>query len=294
MIITTDYEKAVDTAKKALGMLESKVYPFNQHDLFPDTILPEGVEKGSLEHALYLFYAVPLDIGRESKRVYKKARDLYKVMKFSDIPNLHPALIELFVHEYFEKPNEKSGRKVLWGDPVKTLMVNSEKLNKEYQNDPRTIKKENVEETIKEIRKFRGYGKTNNALLIKDMVKAGIWNFPENGFPIKIDRHIIKISLGTGVIRVEGVEEIRFEKLVKPLDDVYKNAIKQENLSAIDLSDSFWAIGQYRCKKNNAINCAINCPIKCKTRPQTDRKFTTIQLNQETRKNRINLFNWRD
>jgi len=294
MKITTNYKKAVEVSKKVIGLLESKAYPFNQPDLFPDAIIPEGVERGSLEHASYLFYAVALDIGRESKSVYRRARELYRVMKFSDIHTLHPSYIELAIHQSFESPKERNGKRRLWADPVKTFISNGEKLDKWYQNDPRKIKKEDVKKTLEEITKFRSYGETNNALFLKNMVRAGIWNFPENGFPIKIDRHVIRISLGTGVIQVEGIEEIRFEKLIKPLDEVYKRVIKKENLSAIDLSDSFWTIGQYRCKENNAIHCAMDCPLRCKTRPRTDKQFTTIKLNDETRKNRINLFNWRD
>jgi hypothetical protein len=134
MKITTNYKKAVDLSKKVIGILESKVYPFNRLDsLFPDAIIPKGVKKGSVEHALYLFYSIPLDSGRESTSVYKRARKLYEMIRFSDIPNLSPEDIKWAIHNYFEAPKIGNEEGKLWADPVKTFISNGEMLDENYQ-----------------------------------------------------------------------------------------------------------------------------------------------------------------
>jgi hypothetical protein len=55
--IGINYSRAVEISRVALEMFDRKVYPFNQPNVFPDAIVPEGVREGSLEHALFLFYA---------------------------------------------------------------------------------------------------------------------------------------------------------------------------------------------------------------------------------------------
>jgi hypothetical protein len=285
--ITVDYKRAVEVAKLAVGMLEKKVWPFSIPDLFPDAIVPDGIEKGSLNHARYLLYAVSLDRGRDSKTVYKKCRLMATKLDFSELPNLKEGYIRWFLERNFEKPKNPNRT---FGDPVKTWVENSSRLNEKYNNDPRSIRGETVEETVKRIQEFYGYGKQTPWLLFKNYIKAGIWNFPLDQINIKIDRHATKISLGTGVIKIEGAEEIRCDQLVPQLSEVYRKVIKQEGISPIDLNDSFWAIGQYKCDLNNALYCICNCNIGCTARYWTDKKFTIIRLDGDSRRNADNLF----
>ncbi len=284
--IETDYKRAVEVSKAAIGMLEKKVYPFSEEDVFPDAIVPEGMEKGSLNHALFLFYAVSLDRGRYSKTVYKKCRQMWQLLNFAELPNLHESHIRDFLHKHFEKPSSET----TFGDPVGTWVTNSQKLQEKYENDPRKLKADTIEKTCKNIREFKGFGTENPWLLTKNYVKAGIWGFPLSELNIKIDRHVINISLGTGVIKVKGVEEIKYNLLVPYLSGVYSEVIKNELISPIELNDALWAIGSYACKENNTLYCMCNCNIKCTTRYPTDKQFTTIQLTNDKRKNAENLF----
>ncbi len=285
--ITTNYERAVEVAKAAIGMLERKAWPFSLPDLFPEATIPEGLEKGSLPHARFLFYAVPLDRGRDSKTVYRKCREMSAKLDFAGLPELQESYIRWFLRENFERPKDP---KRTFGDPVKTWVENAEKLQREYENDPRKLKAETVEETLRRIQEFRGFGTETPWLLFKNYIKAGIWSFPLEQINIKIDRHAIKISVGTGVIRIGGAEEIRYDQLVPALSEIYRKVIRQERISPIELNDAFWAIGQYKCGENNALYCMCNCDIGCETRAWTDKQFTTIRFREDSRRNTDNLF----
>jgi len=298
MQITTHYNKAVKVSRAAVGMLERKVYPFNLPDLFPDAIVPNRIEKGSYEHALYLFYACSLDSMRESKSVYKRVRELHKHLDFSTIHDLDKSYIKWVIDKYFEKPKQDNKGGVVMGDPIKTFIENSQRLQA-YDRDPRNIKGLTVEQTIENITKFRQYGPQKTALLLKNMVKSGIWNFSYRELPIKIDRHAIRISIATEVIEFPGKEEeeeeeVRFDLTVPYLSKLYQRVVAEQKINPINLNDAFWAIGQYLCKENNGITCALDCELGCKTRPYTDRKFTTILPSTDTRKNSRNLFNYKN
>lgn len=284
--ISTHYKRAVEVCESVLEMKAKKVYPFSIDDLFPDATVPEGIKKGSLQHALYLFYSVVLDRGRQSQTVYKKCRKMAKKLDFSELPNLLPEYIKWFLHENFEKPKQKG----LFGDPVKTWTENSLALEKKFQGDPRKLKASTVSETIENISSFRGYKEQMAKLLIKNYLRAGIWDFPQEECNIKIDRHVIRISYGTGVIQVKGTEEIRHELLVPYLSDLYQKVIRNKRFSPIELNDSFWAIGSYCCKQNNALYCLGNCRIGCKTHPIGDKQFAILRLDKESRRNKNSLF----
>lgn len=286
--ITTNYKRAIDVSKTVIGMLEKRVWPFSDPDIFPDAKVPNGIEPGSFEHAHYFFGVIVLDIGRDSIDVYRKGRQMAQKLRFSELPNLSPDCIKQFIYENLAKPSEEKKR--VYGDPEKSWINNSQKLKAEFENDPRTLKAETLEETTRNIQSFRGYGSQNTWLLIKNMVKAGIWEFPLTEFNIKIDRHVIRISYGTGVIEVKGTNEIRHDVLVPYLSEVYSRVIKKEGISPIDLNDAFWAIGKYKCGKKNALYCLGNCDLGCKTKVYTAKQFTTLLLKQDTRKNTNNLF----
>lgn len=284
---TTNYKKAVEVSRKALEMKRKKIYPFSLEDLFPDATVPNGIEPGSLKHAHYLFYSVVLDRGRESIDVYRRCRAMWQLLDFSELPNQNPSYIKWFLHENFAKPKEEKG---VYANPVRTWTENSRKLEQIWENNPIKLKANTVKQTIKNISTFRGFKEQMSKLLIKNMVKAGIWDFPLNEFSIKIDRHVIRISYGTGVIEVKGTNEIRYDVLVPYLSKVYEKVTKEKEISPIDLNDAFWAIGKYKCGKKNALYCLGNCDIRCETKVLTDKQFTVLKLNQDTRRNVKNLF----
>lgn len=286
--ITTDYEKAVEVSRNAIGMLEKKVYPFNLPDIFPDARVPKGIKPGSKDHAIYLFFMVSIDRGRQSNTLYRKGRAMREQLDFSTIHDLDRSYIQWFLEQNFEKPKDP---KRTFGDPVKTWIENAKKLEEQVQGDPRKLKAETVEQTLKNIQKFRGYGKEIPWLLIKNYIKAGIWDFPLDQLNIKIDRHVIRISYGTSVITLNPQpSEIRYDVLTPHLSRVYSKVIQQEKISPIDLNDAFWAIGQYRCGEDNAVHCELDCPMKCKIKVRTEKEFTILHLEEDTRKDTDNLF----
>jgi len=283
---TTHYERGVEVCKKVLEMKKQKTYPFSLPDLFPDAVVPEGIKRGSLQHAIYLFYSVVLDRGRESRVVYKKCREMAQLLDFSELTNLHPNYIKGFLDKHFAKPK---GEREVFGQPVRTWTENSRTLEEKFQGDPRKLKADTVKETIKNISSFRGYEEQMAWLLIKNYLRAGIWEFPPEECNIKIDRHVVRISYGTGVIKAEG-SEIRAELLVPPLSELYQRIIRANRFPPIELNDAFWAIGAYCCRENDSLYCLGNCSLGCDTKPIADKKFATLVLNRDNRRNKRNLF----
>jgi len=287
--ITTNYERAVEVAKLVIGMLERKVYPFNIPDLFPDAIVPGGIEAGSEQHRLLLFYACGWDSMDTSERVYQRARTLAsKVdlthLSFMSKEDLTKKLIEIF------GPDMENAI----GSPIETLCHNARKLV-DYGRDPKNLKAETLEETIKNIKQFKQYADEKAALLIKNFVRFGVWDFSEFEIPIKIDRHALKIGIGAGIVTFPlETKQVRYDRPIKALRQVYQQVTQQEKISAVKLDDAMWGIGAKLCMVNIKSYCQASCPIGCETRPYLDGSTTIFHIRRDTREQTGSLFSDRN
>jgi hypothetical protein len=277
--IQTHYNRAVEVSRALLGMLEQKVYPFNQRNLFPDKMIPKGIGPGSQEHALMLFFACSLDSMDISERVYRRTRELVSQLDKANIDEISDTALTEIIRDIFGET-----MKTAIVDPFRTLAHNFSLLKKEYQGDPRNLKGERVEETIKNISKFYQYREEKSALLIKNYVRFGMWPFSEYEIPIKIDRHCMRISIGTRVIEFPEEIEIDYKDPIKPLRKLYQQVTQQERISAIKLDDAFWATGSKLCKPNSKSYCKGNCPMGCYIRPWLDKRTTYFHLKREMRR----------
>ncbi len=311
--IVINYPKAVEISQSALEMQQNRDYPFNQPDLFPDAIVPLHVEKGSREHALLLFYSCVLDGGRLASVVYRSMREFSSRLNITkatagleevasksgldSIASLSREELKKLLRESFKSFGDPE---TSLGDPVGALYHNSRKLQEEYGGDPRNMKGASIDSTFQNIlfgkdkkRKFKQYGPGKAALLMKNYVRFGMWDFPHKDIPVKVDRHLIRMSIGSGVVELPNqFTRGRIDTLVKVLTSTYQKVTSEYNLSAIDLDDAFWAIGAYNCKFNDDIFCQTSCSLKCNNRPHLDERATWYYPHTEKRKNVDNLFRY--
>jgi hypothetical protein len=182
-------------------------------------------------------------------------------------------------------------------NPIDILHSNAKKLFEEYDGDPRKLLADDVLQTLRNIthgkngRKFIQYGQGKATLLLKNYVRFGIWPFSEFDIPIKIDRHNMRIMLGTGVIvPPEDMERGRTDHLIKRLRELFWRVTRNERISAVDLNDGVWAIGSYLCVKNDAVHCHLSCSLGCYSRPQLEERGSYYFPQLESRRDADNLF----
>ncbi len=295
--IHTDYKKAKEVVKNVISMSQTEMFPFQKtEELFPDAILPRGIDIGSREHSLFLFYGCGLDAMRLADQVYKGIRglaseiDLGELHKLGDLElatllskHLEPSILERF----------KSG-KTLMGDPVKFVKENSQRLHDVYYGDPRTIVAQTIRTTRARMQTFYGIGLGKSALLLKNYNRFGISEFKEERLPIKVDRHVKRISIGSGVVILTENDEtiVRGDSFLKALEEVYLRVTRREGISGIELDDNFWRIGRYLCKFNDDIVCKTSCMVGCQIRPPSDNGAVYFNTTIDKRRNKDNLFRY--
>jgi len=286
--VKLNYQRAREVARAAIEMKHSKRWPFDRQGLYPDAIIPSGMKLGDINHRLYMYYSSSLDAGRDSYIAYQAMLSFASQIPMTELPSLtREDFLELMKEPFasFGDPEKALGR------PMESLYRNSQKMYIEYGNDPNNMLAKTPDETLENMmfgvnrkRKFLEVGIGKAALIMKNFVRFGVWPFSPYEIPIKIDRHIISISLGAGVIQVPRKMEVgRTEKVAKIIGDAYRQVCREDRISAVELNDAFWAIGRHLCKKNNGVVCATSCDLECSTRPKLSERASYYHPKHERR-----------
>ncbi|MFH1210792.1 MAG: hypothetical protein V1645_02635 [archaeon] len=267
-------QRGVDVSLKAVSMLEEKVFNF----VLPDVVLPDGVEEGSLGHSRFLFFSCSIDAMRSAQKVYAAMRGMVKDVRLDMIYAYSQDYLEGIISKHLEKPGGIN-------EPVKILSYNAMRLYQEYGNDPRSLNDGTIDGTLRNLQKFHGVGRGKAALIMKNFVRFGIWDFPEYEIPIKVDRHVVRISIGTGVVELpDGVDVIRSDRIAKPLSQLYQEITSEKRISAVKLDDSMFGIGSQLCFYNSHLNCNVVCRLGCYSRPGADSRAIWFYPSKEHRR----------
>lgn len=343
--IEVDYHKAVQVAKAAIEMKERGMFPFTPEKLptlFPDAHIPSEIKQAGEKTTLaYIIHEVSLDSMRQSQQAYSAMRTLALRVGPDGLFHLHELseeqLFEILI-PFFGTPKEPEK---FMSQPIKTLRENSRKLAEDYCGDPLRLNAmygsmsssvsthESIRITLENIASFYQFGIPKAALVMKNAVREKIWNFPEHKIPIKVDRHVKRISLGTGIIDAEKYAEtrddwekedlptalkaakeqairigyfseqdfqerkvrvVRADRFVRKLTDTFQEVTTRHRISAIELDDALWAIGSHCCRRNDKAYCLGNCEISCQVRYPSDNNAVWFFVDVDKRKNHKNLF----
>jgi len=289
--IRINLKRTRQVVNNLLEMMYNEFPPFDKPGRFPDAVVPSGVLEGSLEHRLLQFYGCGLDSMTRADGVYPS---IAAIAREIDLKTLHQmSEVELIKRIRKHIPNLEMGR------PVETLLQNSKKLQEEYNGDPGNIlvgtSDSQIQQTLRKIGEFRqfdeeGYGKCT--LLMKNYARFGIWSLSASRIPIKADRHVIRIAIGTRMVEYYREEKraedktvfgVRAEKLGKLITDAVLQVTKEDNLSAIDLDDAFWLLGSRLCSYNSIPTCRNFCKVECIYRPISDNTATIFRPGTDKR-----------
>lgn len=275
--IVVDKRKARDLAEKLVTAYREKEFYFRLNRKVPETILPKGIETGTLEHSLYLLYAVSLDSMRQSEYVYGAARRLVTEYNVRQFEFMHA---QEFYHIMDRVMDNGMNR------PAETL-ADAVKILRDYGGDPRVMFQDvhGFDQAVSRLIPMRGVSYDKAALIIKNFQKFGYLEL-DNPYDasIKIDRHIIRMSLGNSAVAplLEG-DVVRIDKFRKPLRKLYRDVCREYEIDPVDLCDAKWLIGSKVCARKSKDICEEYCPLDCDFLVSTDRKNTLITYPSEMR-----------
>ena len=296
--LVLDYNKGKRLCERLIKAFEESKFLQNK---VPETKLPSGVEQGSVDQALYLFFAVGFDQLRDSAAVYRDMRIL--VERIGNPKKLLEMTGTEIRANCSDLPGLDKGHENSIGRPFEAMVENAQKIKVTYRGNPLNIfsKVNNPCDVFNQLQDFRSYGPGKAALLVKNFVKIGALNFSDADYyslPIKVDRHVVRISYGQSVIsklpkprvymegRFKGELSHHHTIFPEPLRKLYQSITSNHKIDPLKLDDAFWAIGSTYCVNTRMAVCEKGCPLGevCSSMPGTQKSSSYLFFDIDSRK----------
>jgi len=250
----------------------------------PENMIPKGIEKGSMEHILFLTLTVSIDYMRDADQLWCSARKTY------EDPNTN----YLFVPKEVYKIKDSSMSKIKEDMKKHNLSKRSEKdaeiwirlsttFYEKWEADPYNLFKNlnwDAEHIIEELRKLKYNYKYLSGFkiaplwlrMLRDI--AGLENLKNlEKIPIPVDVHIARASNFLGVIKNDDGSILKEDELRKNYDKIREawfESVKGLNLNgkeiiALDLDEPLWLLSRYGCSKidkENSKKLCSDCVVK--------------------------------
>jgi len=251
----------------------------------PEDILPTGIEKGSLEHLLFITLTVSIDYQRDANVMWAVSRKTFEdpdTRYLFDSASLHstrPKQIQQDMQKYgLSKKFKKDSH--IWRTVGVTFL-------KKYDGDPRNFLEDCGWDSINILRRLKNDTHLYNGKEVSDFPylrgnkigplwlrmlrdNVGIVKLKNlDQVPIPVDIHVARATLSIGIVRgtFSGKLDYLFDGVRKAwFNSVERLRIKDRPMIALDVDEPLWHLSKYGCTKRDKLSG--ECPVitRCEAR----------------------------
>ncbi|MGE9810297.1 hypothetical protein ACLIKE_03020 [Ferroplasma acidiphilum] len=235
------------------------------HKEMPEDALPEGVEKGSLEHIRFITMVVALDYMRDANALWRHARDtyadpgtryLFNPSEFSEdmLHGARYAKVRADMEKY--SLSQKSDRDAgIW-------IRNAISLKRDWGSNPCKIFKANGWDAVKILECIRDAknpedhkpaflnlkGEKIGPLWIRMLRdSAGLEEFKNlEDVPMPVDIHVARATLACGVV-TGSAEGFRLDSIRGLIRNAWKESMEGSENIPLDVDEALWHLSKYGC-----------------------------------------------
>jgi hypothetical protein len=243
----------------------------------PEDIMPRGVERGSLEHILFITLTVSIDYQRDAPTLWESSRKTFDDPETRYLFNpklLHETLFDKIATDM--QKYRLSMRPQKDADIWRTVGVT---FYKKWGGDPCNFLKDRYWDAVAILERLktdthlyngrqapdypylRGYkiGPLWLRMLRDNVGISQLRNLEK--VPIPVDRHVARATLATGVVRGQfrgRLNEV-FEYIRKAWFESVKGLrVKNREMIALDVDEPLWNLSKYGCTMRDENG---NCPL---------------------------------
>jgi hypothetical protein len=251
----------------------------------PEDIAPEGVERGSLEHLLFITLTVAIDYQREANQMWASSRKsfedpqtryLYEPELLHETP-FRKVVSDMQKHNLSKKPKQDA---MIW----RTVGVT---FYKKWGGNPFKFLESCGWDSLKVLRRLKADSHLYNNRLVPDypylrgdkigplwlrMLRdnVGIGDLRRlEEVPIPVDIHVARATLTTGVIsgQYKGKVVDLFEYIREAWFEGVKGLkIKRRPMIALDVDEPLWHLSKYGCTKRDKTNDRCPESLRCEAK----------------------------
>ncbi len=276
MDISIDPEKARKAARKLYDSFNANGI-HGRNDM-PEDILPNGVERGSLDHLLFITFTTSIDYMRDANSLWEVSRKTFEdpntryLYQPSELirKSLNQIIADMQVHKLSKKINQDA---ITW----RTIGIT---LYQKWGGDPRKFLESCVWDNLVILKRLEDDShleagkRTPDFPFLKGPKISSLWirmlrdnigithlkKFDE--VPIPVDIHIARATLTLGIVRgkYEGNLSNLFPDIRKAWFEIVKGLLIDGRLMiALDLDEPLWHLSRYGCTFRDKLSG--ECPV---------------------------------
>lgn len=250
----------------------------------PEDIIPKDVQRGSLEHLLFITLTCSIDYQRDAPALWESSRKTYEdpeTKYLFDPKSLYEApsdkiITDMQKHGLSKKPKNDAE---IWQTISVTFL-------KKWKGDPRNFLESCNWDSLKILEHLNNDTHMYNGRIMNDfrnlrglkigplwlrMLRdnVGIQNLKKlEKVPIPVDIHIARATLATGIVK--GRFSGRLNELFEHIREAWFKSVeglpaRDKPMIALDIDEPLWHLSKYGCTKRNKETgyCPVNnCEAK--------------------------------
>lgn len=237
----------------------------------PEDILPEGVERGSLEHVLFITLTVSIDYMRDAPSLWESSRKTFEDPETRYL--FQPQLVYKNTVDKIRKDMQKYGLAKRYNNDVNIWRTNSITFHEKWDGNPLNFLEDCGWDSLNILKRLKSENHLENnrnesdfpflrgpkigplwIRMLRDNV--GISKLENlDKVPIPVDIHVARSSLAIGVVRgeYEGKLTDIFENVRKVWFEGVKGLkIGGRDMIALDVDEPLWHLSKHGCSHRSA------------------------------------------
>jgi hypothetical protein len=265
--LTPDFDRARRVASLIYDAFNDPNRGIFGHTTMPEDILPQGVDRGSYEHRLFITLTVSIDYMRDAEALWAASRRAYeddetRYLFFpQEVARAGSAAVvrDLQRHRLAQRPRQDAH---IWHTVSLTLL-------RKWQGDPLALvqgARYDASTLLNLAREEPGFpflrGPKISALwvrMLRDNVGLGLRNMDK--IPIPTDIHIVRATFCTGVLR--GKFSGTMSEARPYVEEAWAAALPGTGLIPVDIDEPLWHLSRYGCSARTPSGCPLKeqCPV---------------------------------
>ena len=138
---------------------------------------------------------------------------------------------------------------------TKAILVNLEKINREYEGNLHNILhfSKDTSEVWERVNKFYWFGVKKSALFIMNLVNLGVWSLSVEEIPIPPDSRVRRVLFRLGLVKDRND--------LKEVEQAARELSKKAKISCLDLDCVLWTVGNGSICGERKPSCE-KCPLE--------------------------------
>lgn len=243
------------------------------HTTMPEDTLPLGVERGSLEHRMFITLTVSIDYMRDAEALWAASRGAFEDKDTRYL--FYPQEVALVEPARVVRDLQRSGVALRPSQDGHIRRSVALTFLQKWRGDPLNLVRvsaHDARQVLGMVRNEQGFpflrGPKISSLWVRMLRdNVGLRMTSMDQVPIPMDIHIGRATLSTGVLR--GRFRATLEQIRPFVEEAWVRGLEGTRFVPLDIDEPLWHLSRYGCSRRTPDGCPAleQCPVQAYSAP---------------------------